>query len=1075
MHHHLFVSDEIHAVDSVLREIKDDPRIEDIKRGLFSLKSTLWIKPLEEQSISDVLQPFLSILDYKDINETIAVTVFKSLHRITHHKVCSDIEKGDFMASNLLKIFNRHTNHPNFNIYAVNTFQIIYELTQGQKVSPQVAINSLECLIEHYPNLKLPLILPYSFSILANSMAMVAIPLSTDLLGYLINMSRYGVPVQRALCIEILAAISASPDIDINLMRPASAALLVDSLNNPDRTYFVPVLRLFFILFSRSWDDHLIEFGTCIDLLLSFINSKTHNADLRADTFELLADFAAIPNFIKQLYSNFNQRDALPNLSDIFLQTICTIAGSDSEIKVSRQLAIGVVSSIVGQLSDFRHRSQSTFIDSLDFNEENRVLKTYKTDVDSLLQGFNTDMTPQVAAHHLLSIGTNPDQLGIFFSKNDNFSLNCLDEFLSLLKLRGLPFEMAIRVYLTVIHFPGEGQVIDRACEHFAKNFYKKNKNLFFKTEASVHILCFAWLMVHTSLHNTSVTEKTTQESFRSMLKGQNEDEDFEEDFLNYLYEDIQKHPLFTELNNQMRTPEYWFITEQRETVLNLRKNTGYEMGVTAALFEKTWRYAASVFSDLFQSGQEQSVDAFTSSVQIASTFHETHIIDNVFKTFCAFSVTSLNGELSLRAIEFVLRIAISYGQDISDWSPFLSLLARYFQHGTIPSLMCTYKDIVNGSFVLINPAMFTLQKENVEVTFSINRRQRSHSSVSQNINDTNLAMMMKNLNPEMIAQASRSFPVNSVQCMLRDFNNSCSLSRVSSDAAIATSLFLINFGCQIIKYNADRVEEIDAYKLFDIAAHVCAVVNRPQAMQSIICIFLPIFDFISPKIFIKGPSLSRMFSQRKFIQQNIEYNILFLRLLLEKEFYHPSLFKMITCPTDSVVLWDLFITIESKIPKTSLECLECVAFLVAGNKVLQITEIENRLQKIQNNENVTNVFNILMNATMNCSEKMKRFSMMMMSFCQIENKVDLLTAEFEPSWLDFLKMSIEFEYKDKRLFEFIDKVLLKFKENEEFVNKTKTFYSVLKRENDLNENNTPQNERRSYLYHIARTLTTII
>lgn len=1063
MQHHLFVSDEIHSVDSILRDIKNDPKVEEVQRGLFSLKTTLWLKPFEEQKASDVLQPFLSILDFKDITENTIVTVFKSLHRIAHAQFCSDVKKGDFLAQNLLDILQRHLSHQNFNIYAVNTFQIIYELTLQSKISPQISVDAIKALIENFAVLKLPQILPYSFSLLAKRIALSALPLGTPLLEYLITISRYGLPVQRALCIEILGSISEAKAEGLDLIRPATSALFIESLDSPDRVYFIPMLRLFFIIFSQSWDAHLIEFGTCIDHLLNFINSKSHNADLRADAFELLADFAAIPAFIKQLYSNYNQRDSVPNLSDVFLQTVCQIAGSDSDLIVSRPLAIGVVSSVVGQLSDFRLRSQSTFFDNLDFHDENISLNNYITKVNSLIEGHETSLPPKIAAQYLLSTGINAETLGNFFSKNDNYTLNILDEFIQLLNITNLPFDSAVRVFLTIIKFPGEGQVLDRAFEHFAK-VYSKHIDKEFENEAAVHILGFAWLMLHTSLHNASVTEKQTLEGFRTMLKGQNGDKNFRQEFLDSLFDGILKHPLSPETSLQKKTPEYWHLIECREKALNLRINTGFEMGVTAALFEKTWRYAGPVLSDLFASGSESGVDAFTSSVQIASTFHETHIIDNVFKTFCAFSVTSINAELSIRAVDFVLRIVNSYGSDISDWTPFLQLLAKQFAHGIISNLACAYKDI-HGQFVLINPAMFTPPKE-TEIQFS--KRQRAHSSMASPEN-----MAMQNFRADQIAQASVSFPSTSVQYMLRDFNNACSLSRGSSDSAIAASIFLLNFGVSIIKANAFRANDIDAYKLFDTAAHIAAVATRTQVLATIICVLLPVIEVIPVKDFIKGPSLARMFSQRKFILPNIEYTYSFLTVLLEKDFAHPAMFKLITCPTPDPRIWDGFQQISQKVGKDSLEALECCAFIVAGNQVLQITEVEAILAEVRKKEKITQTFTTLINASMICNEKMKRFSLMMMGFSELEAYLNEITLEFETAWFDFLKMCIEFEFKEERLYNIIERVIFIMRENEDFVNKTNTYYATLKRELPPPESPPDNTERRNVIFYIARSIGT--
>ena len=293
--------------------------------------------------------------------------------------------------------------------------------------------------------------------------------------------------------------------------------------------------------------------------------------------------------------------------------------------------------------------------------------------------------------------------------------------------------EVVFRVFLTAVHLPGESQIIDRVFDRFSLAFYNKYKPPDFANHEAVHILSYAWLMLHTSLHNAQVTEKQTEETFKNMLKGQNGDKDFNEDFLKEIFNSVKEYEVPLSLNLQMKTHQYWILQEIRNKLINLRVNTGHEVGITAALFERTWKVAGPVFTELFERGNKGAMSSFEGSVMIASTFHETHIIDNVVKTFCAFATSSMNSERDARALSFIFRMCYSYGSDISDWTPIINVLLRLFMGELLPLEMCQEVSIEDSSKILtFSIDMFNARKNSTnEQNGSPKLRNRAHSSVS--------------------------------------------------------------------------------------------------------------------------------------------------------------------------------------------------------------------------------------------------------------------------------------------------------------------------------------------------------
>ena len=101
-----------------------------------------------------------------------------------------------------------------------------------------------------------------------------------------------------------------------------------------------------------------------------------------------------------------------------------------------------------------------------------------------------------------------------------------------------MPFDQALRSYLSSFRLPGESQKIDRMMETFATSYYGCNSNTFASTNGC-YILAFATIMLNTSLHNPSVSKKQTLEEFIKMNRGVDDGRDIDPVILTALYHSI--------------------------------------------------------------------------------------------------------------------------------------------------------------------------------------------------------------------------------------------------------------------------------------------------------------------------------------------------------------------------------------------------------------------------------------------------------------------------------------------------------------------------------------------------------
>jgi len=71
--------------------------------------------------------------------------------------------------------------------------------------------------------------------------------------------------------------------------------------------------------------------------------------------------------------------------------------------------------------------------------------------------------------------------------------------------IAGMPFDIAIRVYLDSFRLPGEAQKINRIMESFGARYHMQCPDLF-KNPDVVYILAYSTIMLNTDQHNSQVS-----------------------------------------------------------------------------------------------------------------------------------------------------------------------------------------------------------------------------------------------------------------------------------------------------------------------------------------------------------------------------------------------------------------------------------------------------------------------------------------------------------------------------------------------------------------------------------------
>jgi len=174
-----------------------------------------------------------------------------------------------------------------------------------------------------------------------------------------------------------------------------------------------------------------------------------------------------------------------------------------------------------------------------------------KKGLQYLVQTSHIEPTPESVARFLhqhqdrLNKTVVGDYLGREPEYEKGFVVKALQAYVNQLDFADLPFDHAIRLFLSGFRLPGEAQKIDRLMESFAERYFLQNRTIFASADMAF-ILAFSTIMLQTNLHNPAIKEekKMTKEQFVKQNKGISSDGELPESLLMDLYDRILREPI---------------------------------------------------------------------------------------------------------------------------------------------------------------------------------------------------------------------------------------------------------------------------------------------------------------------------------------------------------------------------------------------------------------------------------------------------------------------------------------------------------------------------------------------------
>jgi len=166
-----------------------------------------------------------------------------------------------------------------------------------------------------------------------------------------------------------------------------------------------------------------------------------------------------------------------------------------------------------------------------------------KKGIKFLIEHALIQETAEDIAHFLYKgEGLNKTAIGDYLGEKIDLHEAVLKAFVELHDFTDLILVQALRQFLWSFRLPGEAQKIDRMMESFAQRYCQLNPDIFTNSD-TCYVLSFAIIMLNTSLHNPSVKDKPTVETFINMNRGINDGENLPRELLVSLYDSIKTEP----------------------------------------------------------------------------------------------------------------------------------------------------------------------------------------------------------------------------------------------------------------------------------------------------------------------------------------------------------------------------------------------------------------------------------------------------------------------------------------------------------------------------------------------------
>ncbi|XP_024515281.1 ARF guanine-nucleotide exchange factor GNOM [Selaginella moellendorffii] len=328
------------------------------------------------------------------------------------------------------------------------------------------------------------------------------------------------------------------------------------------------------------------------------------------------------------------------------------------------------------------------------------------------LQGIHLlpeKLDPQsVASFFRYTTGLDKNLLGDFLGDRDDFCLQVLAEFTRTFDFSSTSLDAALRTFLESFRLPGEAQKIERVMDAFSQRYCEQCVNVFANKDAAF-VLAYSVIMLNTDQHKPQVKKKMSEDDFIRNLRAANGGVDFPREMLSELYQSVAKNEIRISYDLGAGIPE---MTHSRwlDLIRRSRKTSPYIVCDSRPFLDHDMFAIMSgptiaAISVVFDHAEDEEVlrgclDGFLAVAKISASHHLEDILDDLVVSLCKFT-TLLNPTASMEepvlafgedskarmAAVTVFTIANKYGDFIRNgWRNILDCILRLHKLGLLPS-----------------------------------------------------------------------------------------------------------------------------------------------------------------------------------------------------------------------------------------------------------------------------------------------------------------------------------------------------------------------------------------------------
>jgi brefeldin A-resistance guanine nucleotide exchange factor 1 len=420
-----------------------------------------------------------------------------------------------------------------------------------------------------------------------------------------------------------------------------------------------------------------LQMELIINKLMEWIMVEVAPYQKQEITLEFLVDVLRVPNFVSQLYINY---DCDPNCSDLFEKIAVFLYKNsypaDGSLYSTHILTLDgllcIARGIVDHARADKARKQLPAGDESGIDEEAApevdatLVRRRKVIKRHLIQGakeFNekrkddrfvylqqcgllpTPVTPRALARFFRTTPQLDKTLvGEVLGGNKEFELQVLEEYLRTFRMES-DFLGVLRTFLESFKIPGEAQIIQRVLERFSHHFYEAHKHEgVFASEDAVFLLAYAMLILHVDNHSDKIVNKMREAQFKKTLRGTNGSSDFPEDMLSRIYYSVStaEIKIYEEYFEGPVTPLRWRGLQKRAkrfANFSLETRGVCDRDVFTLMWGRIVAAIGVVFSNSYNSELlAKTAEGFRLVAEIAAQFGMSDVFDNLIVTLCKHS-----------------------------------------------------------------------------------------------------------------------------------------------------------------------------------------------------------------------------------------------------------------------------------------------------------------------------------------------------------------------------------------------------------------------------------------------------